>query len=109
MSSLDQEAGNHPEFVAQKGSLLKWGYQKLSEIEKKNLTKEIETVWEQHVKISWANPKAIQHDINAPLSNMEDEVSYFLAWNLASSNAELAAYSGPPLCLVLGLKVFMLL
>ena len=52
MSSLDQEAGNHPEFVAQKGSLLKWGYQKLSEIEKKNLTKEIETVWEQHVKIS---------------------------------------------------------
>lgn len=55
MSSLDKEAGNHyhlPEFVAQKGSSLKWGYQKLSEIEKKNLTKEIETVWEQHVKIS---------------------------------------------------------
>lgn len=81
-SSLDREAGNRyrlPEFVAQKGSSLKREYQKLSETEKKKLTKEIETVREQRIKISRANPKAVQHDVNAAFSNMENEVSCFLA------------------------------
>ena len=64
-----------PEFVAQNGPTLKHQYQKLSEIEKKNLTKYIEAVHEKKMKDCRANPKAVQHDVNVAFSNMEHEVS----------------------------------
>lgn len=77
MSILDREAGDRyrlPEFVAQKGSSLKRQYGKLSETQKKDLIKDIEAVREQRVKIHRANPKAVQHDVNAAFLNMENEV-----------------------------------
>ena len=54
---------------------LKKKYRKLSETEKKNLTKDIEAVREKRMKVCRANPKAAQHDVNAAFSNMEHEVS----------------------------------
>ena len=61
--------------MAQNGPTLKHQYQKLSEIEKKNLTKYIEAVHEKKMKDCRANPKAVQHDVNVAFSNMEHEVS----------------------------------
>lgn len=78
MSSLDREAGDRyrlPQFVAQKSASLKRQYGKLSETEKKNLTKDIEALRERRVKIYRANPKAVQHDVNTAFSNMENEVN----------------------------------
>jgi hypothetical protein len=74
---LDREAGDRyrlPDFVAQNGPSLKRQYRKLSDAEKKNLTKDIETVREQRVKVCRSNPKAVQKDVNAAFSNMEHEV-----------------------------------
>lgn len=76
-STLDREAGERyrlPDFVTKKGSSLKRQYHKLSVVEKKNLTKDIEAVREQRVKVRRANPKAAQHDVNAAFSSMEREV-----------------------------------
>lgn len=81
MSILDREAGDRyhlTEFVAQNGPSLKQQYQKLSEAEKKKLTKDIEASWEQRVKICWSNPKAVQHDVNTAFSGMEHEVCWIL-------------------------------
>ena len=78
MSTLDREAGDRyrlPEFITQKGSSLKRQYLKLSETEKKNLTRDIEALREQRVKICRSNPKAVQQDVNAAFSTMEHEVS----------------------------------
>jgi hypothetical protein len=60
--------------VAQNGPTLKHQYPKLSENEKKNLTKDIEAVREKKIKVCRANPKAAQHDVNAAFLNMEHEV-----------------------------------
>jgi hypothetical protein len=61
--------------MAKKGASLKCQYQKLSEAEKKGLTKEIDAVREECVKIHRVNTKAAQHDINAAFDSMEREVS----------------------------------
>lgn len=82
--TIEREAGDRyclPEFVAQNGSTLKKQYRKLSETEKKNLTKDIEAVREKRMKVCRANPKAAQHDVNAAFSNMEHEVSWILTWD----------------------------
>jgi hypothetical protein len=66
--TLDREAGDRyrlPQFITKKGSSLKRQYLKLSETEKKNLTRDIEAVREQRETVCRANPKAVQHDVNA--------------------------------------------
>jgi hypothetical protein len=75
---IDREAGDRyrlPQFVAQEGQSLKRQYRKLSEDEKKNLRRDIEAVRERRVRVNRANPKAVQHDVNAAFSGMENEVS----------------------------------
>ena len=52
-------------------------HRKLSEDEKKNLTRDIEAMHEQWVRINWVNPKAVQCDVDAAFSGMENEVSWF--------------------------------
>jgi hypothetical protein len=49
-------------------------YQKLSSGEKKSLAKELNIVREGKINIIRANPKALQHDVNASFAAMEREV-----------------------------------
>ena len=61
--------------MAKKGASLKHQYQKLSEADKKGLTKEIDAVREVCIKIHQANTKAAQHDVNTAFDSMAQEVN----------------------------------